>query len=326
MCKLLKLQAAPEVDMELFDGNVLNYHHFMALFKEVIEIKVEDPRGRLIRLLKYTSGEAKELINHCIQLPSNEGFKYAKFLLEEVYGNPQKLIKQWPQIKFGDARAFRKFHTFLLKCRTMSFNQRWNASDSPDILCMLISKLPGEIMERWNRKVLNIRRCQVGEPTCKIATIKTEDENKKDVRGPSDDNSSKCKMCNGRNDLDECKTFIDMTVEEISKFLSKQKLCYGYYEVISPKHTARNCSRRRNCKICLAKHPTGLHGYKIRRKDDSKDGDDPGKTVKKNCANIKDVQCESIRTQEVLSMCVVPVKVRHKNTDKETRTFAILDT
>ena len=62
-------------------------------------------------------------------------------------------------------------------------------------------------------------------------------------------------------------------------------------------------------KICLSKHPTGLHGYKIRRKDDSKDHDDPGKTVKNNCANIKDVQCESIRTGEVLSMCVVPVKV-----------------
>ena len=30
LCKLLKLQAAPEVDMEPFDGNVLNYHHFMA--------------------------------------------------------------------------------------------------------------------------------------------------------------------------------------------------------------------------------------------------------------------------------------------------------
>ena len=47
----------------------------------------------------------------------------------------------------------------------MSFNQRGNALDSPDILCMLISKLPGGIMERWNRKVLNIRRCQVREPT-----------------------------------------------------------------------------------------------------------------------------------------------------------------
>ena len=155
--------------------------------------------------------------------------------------------------------------------------------DSADILCMLISKLPGGIMERSNRKGLNIRRCQVRELTLndmtdfieeetilmndplfsrealadyrtklehpvrqkqvKNYTIKAEDENKKDVRGSSEDNSSKCKMCNGRHDLDECKAFNDMTVEERSKFLSKQKLCYGCYEVISPKYTARNCPR-----------------------------------------------------------------------------------
>ena len=76
----------------------------------------------------------------------------------------------------------------------------------------------------------------------------------------------------------------------------------------------------------MAKHPTGLHGYKIRRKDDSKSGDDPEKTVKINCANIKDVQCESVRTIEVLSMSIVPVKVQHKNADKEIMTFAMLDT
>ena len=95
MCKLLKLQASSEVDMEPFDGNVLKYHHFMALFKEVVEGKAEDPRGRLIRLLKYTSGEAKELSNHCIQLPSNEGFKYAKYLLEKVCGNPHKILASY---------------------------------------------------------------------------------------------------------------------------------------------------------------------------------------------------------------------------------------
>ena len=32
--------------MEPFDGNVLNYHHFMALFNGVDENKVEGPRGR----------------------------------------------------------------------------------------------------------------------------------------------------------------------------------------------------------------------------------------------------------------------------------------
>ena len=48
--------------MEIFDGNPLNYRYFMTLFREVVESKIEDPRGRLTRLIKYTTGEAKELI------------------------------------------------------------------------------------------------------------------------------------------------------------------------------------------------------------------------------------------------------------------------
>ena len=148
LCKLLKLHAAPDVDMEPFDGNTLNYHYFMALFKEVVESKIDDPRGRLPRLIKYNTGDAKELINHCMQLPSNEGFKNAKYLLEKVYGNPHKIIvpcrreiKQWPQIKFGDAKGFRKFHNFLLKCRNVLACQRWNVLDTPDMLCRYPSYL-----------------------------------------------------------------------------------------------------------------------------------------------------------------------------------------
>ena len=76
----------------------------------------------------------------------------------------------------------------------------------------------------------------VRQKLMKNYTIKAEDENKKDVRGSSEDKSSKCKMCNGWHDLDECKAFNDMTVEERSKFLSKQKLCYDCYEVITKTH------------------------------------------------------------------------------------------
>ena len=66
--------------------------------------------------------------------------------------------------------------------------------------------------------------------------------------------------------------------------------------------------------------------YMDTRLDNNKNDGDPGKTVKSNCTNIKGVQCESIRTREVLSMCVVPVKVGHKNFDKEIMMFAMLDT
>ena len=67
-------------------------------------------------------------------------------------------------MKFGDAKAFHKFFDFLLKCESVSDNQQWNALDTPEILCMLISKLPGVLMDRWNRNVQNIRRRESREP------------------------------------------------------------------------------------------------------------------------------------------------------------------
>ena len=71
-------------------------------------------------------------------------------------------MKDWPQVKF--AKAFCKFFNFLLKCESVSDNQNWNTLDTPEKLCMLISKLPGVLMDRWNRKVQNIRQRESREP------------------------------------------------------------------------------------------------------------------------------------------------------------------
>ena len=96
----------------------------MALFKKVVERKIDDPWGRLTRLINYTTGDTKNLIKYCIKLSSNEGIENPKCFLEKVYGTPHKIlvlckreVKQWPQIKFQGARAFRKIHNFLLECR-----------------------------------------------------------------------------------------------------------------------------------------------------------------------------------------------------------------
>ena len=42
--------------------------------------------------------------------------------------------------------------------------QQWNSLDTPDILCALISKLPGNARDKWNRKVMMIRRSHGREP------------------------------------------------------------------------------------------------------------------------------------------------------------------
>ena len=69
MCKLLNQQSAPELDIDNFDGDPMEFHYFMAIFHEVGERKVDDAQGRLTRLIKFPKGEAKEMVKSCIQLP-----------------------------------------------------------------------------------------------------------------------------------------------------------------------------------------------------------------------------------------------------------------
>ena len=76
----------------------------------------------------------------------------------------RKKYKEWSPLKFGDAKGFCKFYNFLLKCESVSESQDWNALDTPEMLCMLISKLPGGLMDRWNRTEQAIRRKQIREP------------------------------------------------------------------------------------------------------------------------------------------------------------------
>ena len=74
MCQLLQQQPAPDLEIDVFDDNPMDFPYFMAFFKEVVGNKVTDSRGRLTCLIKFTKGEAKEIAKNCIQLPSELGF------------------------------------------------------------------------------------------------------------------------------------------------------------------------------------------------------------------------------------------------------------
>ena len=149
MCKLVNQQSASEIDIDVFGGNPLEFHYFMAVFDEVVEKKIEDPCGKLTCLIKYTIGEVKEMLKNCIQLPPKEGYETAKQMVHKLHGDSHRVIaayhkeiKQWPQIKSGDAEAYRK-------C---------NVLDTPEIMCMVLSKIPGGTRDKWSKRVLLIRR------------------------------------------------------------------------------------------------------------------------------------------------------------------------
>ena len=92
--------------------------------------------------------------------------------------------------------------------------------------------------------------------------------NKKDVCDSSGLKSSlKCQFHDGNHN--DCQFYNELSVEDRSSFLKKNKLCYGRYRKITLTHTARTCNNRKVFKVCQGKYPSGLHGYKMKSKKTS---------------------------------------------------------
>ena len=107
------------------------------------------------------------------------------------------------------------------------------------------------------------------------------------------------------------KTYLATAKEKSGK---SKEVCY----ICQNNHDLDKCQRR-VCGTCDEKHPTGLHGYKVSKKNkDSDVGSSQKSDSTLACATSK-------LKSKVVSMCVVPVKVKCSNSKKEFRTHAMLD-
>ena len=140
---------------------------------------------------------------------------------------------------------------------------------------------------------------------------------------------NECPVCEGRHDLDNCRKFNDLTLEERSKILRKKKLCYGCYSPITSEHNAKSCKKRRKCQVCNLDHPTGLHGYIHKKKGGALTSDTEqkqgGSNLKSNFAGMDFKSASASITSSVINMCVVPVKVSYARTKKQISAYAMLD-
>ena len=53
------------------------------------------------------------------------------------------------------------------KCNSLRTATKWTAMETPGTLGMLVSKLPNDVADTWNRKALMLRRSQQREPSLK---------------------------------------------------------------------------------------------------------------------------------------------------------------
>ena len=125
LCTLVREQTAPHNTIEPFDGNPLNFVYFLSIFTESVEKKIEDPQGKLPRLIRCTTGGAQELVKHFINDKLAHGYRNAIELLKKQYGNPHRLLAAYRmEIKYVTNQtyvsAFGKLFNFLIKCQSLS--------------------------------------------------------------------------------------------------------------------------------------------------------------------------------------------------------------
>ena len=65
-------------------------------------------------------------------------------------------------VKSGDVMSFRNFHNLVLNCETLSKIKNWNSLEKPETLCVLVSKLLGDLRDIWNRTVQGIKELWQG--------------------------------------------------------------------------------------------------------------------------------------------------------------------
>ena len=142
--------------------------------------------------------------------------------------------------------------------------------DTPEIMCMLLSKFPGGTRDKWSRRVLLVRKKQGKEPELADFIDFVSDENlivndpvfSKEALEQYIDKKTKSKMVatyvlgsneksvdltlrspcinSGENhQLDGCLKFIDMALKDRINFLLKKKCCFGCLQPMKPQHKAK---------------------------------------------------------------------------------------
>ena len=82
----------PKRDYMTFDGNPMNYPRFMENFRVSMQEREQNYQAKLAYLIQFCTGIAKEAISSCVILPGNEGFRRAKEILYNSFGQSHIII------------------------------------------------------------------------------------------------------------------------------------------------------------------------------------------------------------------------------------------
>ncbi len=151
------LSSLPSREVPLFYGDLLRYHDFMHTFEEMVEKKSSGYADCLHFLEQYTRGQPKEFVRSCLHMIPSQGYKRAKDLLKEHFGNEVRITSaymekafSWKTIKSEDAKALQDYGLFLRSCCNAMQNICYmNELSLATNIQAILGKRPYKLRERW---------------------------------------------------------------------------------------------------------------------------------------------------------------------------------
>lgn len=151
--------ALPVQEPPTFSGDFLDYPIFVQAFEAIIEDKVDTDKDRLYFLNKFTTGKANDVVKSFVTLNTQDGYKQARKLLAQRFGNPHHVaeayksrLRKWPRISDEDGTKLQEFSDFLVRCKeameTLKYMDELNSSET---LITISAKLPPYAGVKWCR-------------------------------------------------------------------------------------------------------------------------------------------------------------------------------
>ena len=162
--ELLSLLNLPKVELEVFDGNPLRYHQFIKAFDVNVDRVCTDSDLKLSRLMQYTSSVAKEAIRGCLLIGGEEGYKEARSLLSERFGNPhlvaERLMKDLKSDKHvRSPQEIQQLSDDLRNTKLVLTQLKMlHEVNSQSTILEIVERLPVYVQNRWKRNAFDIKK------------------------------------------------------------------------------------------------------------------------------------------------------------------------
>ena len=279
----------PKLEFKPFDGSAFEFHKFMSIFKQSVEICTPDPTLRLTRLLCHTTGAANKAISN-IDLADSNCYDRAIQILTKNFGSKYIIcttivndLKGGPMA--GTSNAIRDLANELRNAEIcLKREGMYGELDTQSCIVSVCKRLQRDLREKWSHRTTKRQResseyltfsdfvnfieqeaDRLNDPIFGRDLFEQDEREIKShtslaVASNVQPNRQRfnCILCSNNHKLFFCSQFKDMSLDDRFKFVTKHKLCIN---CLFSNHTSIDCPRPYVCNTngCRLRHCRYLH-------------------------------------------------------------------